>query len=61
VASPILYEGQRGLALRRRTGVMRDMNFYEKALFVKPTWRLCVVAWHSRSVPFALRFYPHSW
>jgi hypothetical protein len=20
-----------------------DANFYEKALFVKPTWRLCIV------------------
>jgi hypothetical protein len=22
---------------------MLDANFYEKALFVKPTWRLCIV------------------
>jgi hypothetical protein len=29
VASPIECEGQRGLALRHRTGVMRDMNFRE--------------------------------
>ncbi len=34
-------------------------NFYEKALFVKPTWRpLCVV--NATTLPFALCFYPHS-
>ena len=33
-------------------------NFYEKALFVKPTWRrlLCGVL----RLPFALCFYSHS-
>ncbi len=37
------------------------MDFYEKALFVKPTWRLLVVAESQRlSLPFALCFYPHS-
>ena len=37
-----------------------DMNFYEKALFVKsPTWRaLCGEG--DYSLPFALCFYPHS-
>jgi hypothetical protein len=33
-------------------------NFYEKALFVKPTWRpLC--GERDCSLPFALCFYPH--
>jgi hypothetical protein len=33
-------------------------DFYEKALFVKPTWRLrCVVS--TTALPFALCFYPH--
>ena len=33
-------------------------NFYEKALFVKPTWRpLCGV--DATVLPFALCFYPH--
>ena len=35
-------------------------NFYEKALFVKPTWRLYVVAERNSFVPFALCFYPYS-
>jgi hypothetical protein len=34
-------------------------NFYEKALFVKTSWRLrCVV--NATALPFALCFYPHS-
>jgi hypothetical protein len=35
------------------------MNFYEKALFVKPTWRLVSVAEAQLLMPFALCFYPH--
>jgi hypothetical protein len=36
-----------------------QMNFYEKALFVKPTWRpLC--GGRNCSLPFALSFYSHS-
>jgi hypothetical protein len=40
---------------------MVDMNFYEKALFVKPTWRPRSM-WYERQrfVPFALCFYSHS-
>jgi hypothetical protein len=36
-------------------------NFYEKALFVKPTWRLrCVAnATAAAALPSALCFYPH--
>ena len=33
-------------------------NFYEKAHFVKSTWRLYVVAERNSFVPFALCFYP---
>ena len=33
-------------------------NFYEKALFVKPTWRP-LYGGRNCSVPFALCFYPH--
>ena len=36
-----------------------DMDFYEKALFVKPTWRLVSVAEAQLLMPFALCFYPH--
>ena len=36
-------------------------DFYEKALFVKPTWRPSVVVEPNGSLPFALCFYPHSW
>jgi hypothetical protein len=38
----------------------RVANFYEKAPFVKPTWRLYVVAERNSFVPFALCFYPYS-
>ena len=43
------------------TGLCRrlDMDFYEKALFVKPTWRLVSVAEAQLLMPFALCFYPH--
>jgi hypothetical protein len=37
-----------------------DMNFYEKALFVKPTWRpRCVANATAAALPSALCFYPH--
>jgi hypothetical protein len=36
-----------------------DMDFYEKALFVKPTWRSLSVAEAQLLIPFALCFYPH--
>jgi hypothetical protein len=37
-----------------------NTDFYEKALFVKPTWRLVSVAEMLRlRMPFALCFYPH--
>ena len=40
--------------------MIRHPNFYENALFVKPTWRpLC--AERNYSLPFALCFCPHSW
>ena len=35
------------------------MDFYEKAHFVKPTWRLLSVAEAQLLMPFALCFYPH--
>ncbi len=35
-------------------------NFYEKALFVKPTWRLTRGHQAQRFLPFALCFYSHS-
>jgi hypothetical protein len=35
------------------------MDFYEKAHFVKPTWRPCIVAECNGCAPFALCFYPH--
>jgi hypothetical protein len=38
-------------------GCQRVANFYEKALFVKPTWRLYVVAERNSFVPFALCFH----
>jgi hypothetical protein len=39
--------------------MMAHTNFYEKALFVKPTWRpLCGV--NATALPFALCFYSHS-
>jgi hypothetical protein len=34
-------------------------DFYEKALFVKPTWRSLSVAEAQLLIPFALCFYPH--
>ena len=52
-----------GWGVFRGTGVrlyrILDMNFYEKALFVKPTWRLVSVAEAQLLMPFALCFYPH--
>jgi hypothetical protein len=36
-----------------------DVDFYEKAHFVKPTWRPCIVAECNGCAPFALCFYPH--
>jgi hypothetical protein len=38
---------------------MLHPDFYEKALFVKPTWRPSFVAERTRFLPFALCFYPH--
>jgi hypothetical protein len=39
---------------------MLYIDFYEKALFVKPTWRLVSVAEAQLLLmPFALCFYPH--
>ena len=38
---------------------MLHLDFYEKALFVKPTWRpRCVM--DATALPFALCFYSHS-
>jgi hypothetical protein len=39
---------------------LRVANFYEKALFVKPTWRPPCGGCNYYSVPFALCFYSHS-
>ena len=33
--------------------------FYEKALFVKPTWRPYIVTWRNCCALRALCFYPH--
>ncbi len=38
---------------------MLHRDFYEKALFVKPTWGLVSVAEAQLLMPFALCFYPH--
>jgi hypothetical protein len=41
-----------GKGTSNRTTFFREMNFYEKALFVKPTWRhLCGV--NATALPFA--------
>ncbi len=38
---------------------MPHTDFYKKAHFVKPTWRLLSVAEAQLLMPFALCFYPH--
>ena len=48
-----------GFVVRRSAGgELVSANFYEKALFVKPTWRHLVAECNS-CAPFALCFYPH--
>jgi hypothetical protein len=42
-----------GTPYRPNLCTMLDTNFYEKALFVKPTWRLCIVAKRNSLGPFA--------
>jgi hypothetical protein len=58
-ARPHHSPGPEGLLSEGNLYKIVHANFYEKALFVKPTWRLYVVAERNSFVPFALCFYPH--
>ena len=54
-----MYIRQMAISLCRSLSLLAEANFYEKALFVKPTWRPYVCGGCDCSLPFALCFYPH--